>query len=136
MSAERNAVLGPAACIAVPAASKCRVVGTQHLLAAGTATAPHQSPPLTHSSPRASQPLAAGGAHGRDVVLAASKRRVCATHRLHPPRRTAHRAQIKGYPSLKAVHMGEDYKPYKGARSLEALKSFIEEAAVELKTEA
>ena len=46
------------------------------------------------------------------------------------------RTQVKGYPTLKVLHNGEEYKPYKGARDFESIKAFILEAAKELLTEA
>ncbi len=42
---------------------------------------------------------------------------------------------MRGYPTLKVVHNGEAYKPYRGAREMQALKDFVEEAAGELLTE-
>ncbi|KAF6254016.1 thioredoxin-like protein [Scenedesmus sp. NREL 46B-D3] len=44
-------------------------------------------------------------------------------------------ADIKGYPTLKVFHKGEEVKSYRGARELEALKDFITETANELTTE-
>lgn len=44
-------------------------------------------------------------------------------------------ADIKGYPTLKVFHKGEEVKAYRGARELDALKSFIDETAAELLTE-
>ncbi|GBF96497.1 hypothetical protein Rsub_09839 [Raphidocelis subcapitata] len=44
-------------------------------------------------------------------------------------------AEIKGYPTLKVMHDGEEVKAYRGARELDALKKFIEETANEVLTE-
>mmetsp|Transcript_8623 Transcript_8623/g.14822 ORF Transcript_8623/g.14822 Transcript_8623/m.14822 type:complete len:143 (-) Transcript_8623:157-585(-) len=44
-------------------------------------------------------------------------------------------ADVKGYPTLKVIHKGEEYKAYRGARELGPLKSFIEEASQELTEE-
>lgn len=41
-------------------------------------------------------------------------------------------AEVKGYPTLKAYHKGEEYKTYRGARDLETLKKFVLDAADEL----
>ncbi len=43
--------------------------------------------------------------------------------------------QVKGYPTLKVMHKGEEYKPYRGQRELAALKTFIDESVQELLTE-
>ncbi|KAG2441516.1 hypothetical protein HXX76_003138 [Chlamydomonas incerta] len=45
-------------------------------------------------------------------------------------------AQVKGYPTLKVIHKGEEIKAYRGPRDKDSLKSFIEEAAKEVTTEA
>jgi len=42
---------------------------------------------------------------------------------------------VKGYPTLKVYHKGEEVKAYRGARDLDALKTYIEEAANELLSE-
>lgn len=44
-------------------------------------------------------------------------------------------SQVKGYPTLKVIHKGEEYKAYRGARELTALKTFIEGASAELTQE-
>ena len=44
-------------------------------------------------------------------------------------------ADIKGYPTLKVYHKGEETQSYRGARDLDALKKFIEETSAELLTE-
>jgi thioredoxin-like negative regulator of GroEL len=44
-------------------------------------------------------------------------------------------ADIKGYPTLKVYHKGEETTAYRGARDVDALKKFIEETADELLTE-
>eukprot|EP00197_Chlamydomonas_leiostraca_P016272 CAMPEP_0202865488 /NCGR_PEP_ID=MMETSP1391-20130828/6169_1 /ASSEMBLY_ACC=CAM_ASM_000867 /TAXON_ID=1034604 /ORGANISM="Chlamydomonas leiostraca, Strain SAG 11-49" /LENGTH=141 /DNA_ID=CAMNT_0049545341 /DNA_START=25 /DNA_END=450 /DNA_ORIENTATION=+ len=44
-------------------------------------------------------------------------------------------AEIKGYPTLKVVHKGEEYKAYRGPRDLDALKNFVDEAVSALLTE-
>eukprot|EP00878_Enallax_costatus_P000727 GHUV01000840.1.p1 GENE.GHUV01000840.1~~GHUV01000840.1.p1 ORF type:complete len:142 (+),score=26.70 GHUV01000840.1:126-551(+) len=41
-------------------------------------------------------------------------------------------ADIKGYPTLKVYHKGEEVKAYRGARELEALKTFVQETADEV----
>ncbi|KAI8462949.1 MAG: protein disulfide isomerase [Monoraphidium minutum] len=41
-------------------------------------------------------------------------------------------AEIKGYPTLKVLHNGEEVKAYRGARELDALKKFIDETAGEV----
>lgn len=43
--------------------------------------------------------------------------------------------QVKGYPTLKVYHKGEEVKAYRGGRDLDALKAYIEEAAGELLVE-
>ncbi len=43
--------------------------------------------------------------------------------------------QVKGYPTLKVIHKGEEYKAYKGPRELSALKTFITDASTELTQE-
>lgn len=45
-------------------------------------------------------------------------------------------ADIKGYPTLKVFHKGEEVKAYRGARDKDSLKAFIEETAQEVTTEA
>lgn len=42
-----------------------------------------------------------------------------------------HPQQVKGYPTLKVFHKGEEVKAYRGQRDLDSLKTFIEEAASE-----
>ncbi|MEW5306781.1 MAG: hypothetical protein WDW36_009219 [Sanguina aurantia] len=44
-------------------------------------------------------------------------------------------ADVKGYPTLKVFHKGELYKPYQGARQVEAMKAFLMQAKAELLTE-
>lgn len=43
--------------------------------------------------------------------------------------------QIRGYPTLKAVYKGEEVKQFSGQRSVDALKTFIEDAAKSVLTE-
>lgn len=58
-------------------------------------------------------------------------------HHRHPAHPTHTRAaQVKGYPTLKVIHKGEEIKSYRGPRDKDSLKSFIEEAAKEVTTEA
>ncbi|KXZ50366.1 hypothetical protein GPECTOR_16g539 [Gonium pectorale] len=45
-------------------------------------------------------------------------------------------AQVKGYPTLKVIHKGEELKAYRGPREKDALKTFVVEAAKEVTTEA
>lgn len=43
--------------------------------------------------------------------------------------------QVKGYPTIKVIHKNEEYKPYKGARDIDSLSSFLLDAAKDLTTE-
>lgn len=45
------------------------------------------------------------------------------------------KAEVKGYPTIKAVHKNEEYKVYRGPREVANLFDFITEAAKELLTE-
>jgi protein disulfide-isomerase-like protein len=45
-------------------------------------------------------------------------------------------AGVKGYPTLKSMYKGEEYKAYRGARDFKALKEFVDAAVDELMTEA
>lgn len=54
----------------------------------------------------------------------------CTVHR-----QVCSKADIKGYPTLKVFHKGEEYKLYKGPRDLDALKKFVQEAADDLTQE-
>jgi len=50
---------------------------------------------------------------------------------------TAHRAictknDVKGYPTLKILYKGEEYKTYRGPRELAALEEFVQDAAKDL----
>eukprot|EP00775_Hariotina_reticulata_P006857 gene6857-7073_t len=44
-------------------------------------------------------------------------------------------AEVKGYPTLKVLHKGEEITAYRGARELDALKSFIKEQAEKVLSE-
>ncbi|EFJ46712.1 hypothetical protein VOLCADRAFT_75277 [Volvox carteri f. nagariensis] len=41
-------------------------------------------------------------------------------------------AQIKGYPTLKIVHKGEEVNAYRGSRDKDSLKAFVEETVKQL----
>jgi thioredoxin-like negative regulator of GroEL len=43
--------------------------------------------------------------------------------------------QIRGYPTLKVIVNGSEFKAFKGARDLDSLTTFIKEAAKEALTE-
>lgn len=43
--------------------------------------------------------------------------------------------QVRGYPTLKVIHKGEEYKAYKGAREVPEMKKFLLDAASDLLTE-
>ncbi|PNH04486.1 Protein disulfide isomerase-like 5-1 [Tetrabaena socialis] len=45
-------------------------------------------------------------------------------------------AQVKGYPTLKVIHKGEELKVYRGPREKDALRAFVTQAAEEVTTEA
>eukprot|EP00899_Mesostigma_viride_P002921 jgi/Mesvir1/1262/Mv09550-RA.1 len=45
------------------------------------------------------------------------------------------KAEIRGYPTLKVYHNGEEYKKYSGGRDLDALKKFAIETASDLTKE-
>ncbi len=56
----------------------------------------------------------------------------------HPTPTIAHghvHTQVRGYPTLKAVYKGEEVKQFSGQRSVDALKTFIEDAAKSVLTE-
>lgn len=43
--------------------------------------------------------------------------------------------QVRGYPTLKVIFNGVEYKAYKGARDLDTLTTYIKEVAAEVLTE-
>jgi hypothetical protein len=43
--------------------------------------------------------------------------------------------QIRGYPTLKVIVNGSEFKSYKGARDLDSLKTFITDTAKEALSE-
>jgi hypothetical protein len=48
---------------------------------------------------------------------------------------TAKCLQIRGYPTLKVIVNGSDFKSYKGARDFDSLKTFITDTAKEALSE-
>lgn len=58
-----------------------------------------------------------------------------ATHPCHNLHHRHKKQQVKGYPSLRVYHKGEEVKAYRGARDLDSLKAYVEEAAAELLSE-